>query len=425
MTKNKEIINSEHAMAHGLTDYVFPMEMHEILDRFVLLYPDQDYYQTLRRVIVDQDISSIFKLYNTELTRAGDFQRATLSEDLRSILRLYKSRADADLIKAIADEDFTAILNLLETTEMRGTKEDFRKALIENNIHALFSLIPKDEHGISELRKAVVEKNIWSIFRILPEHEEYRKSILLKDVRSIFRVLGYETDLRKATLNNNYWALFRLLDKHDRFKYSTRLKALMQKEYTFDTDFFSRGQIRSKMWLVEQINKNFKSLGTVYLCAGWYGTIASMLFESPTSVRDIVSIDQDPTCQKIATTINSDFNLDNKFHHIIGDIHNTNFDKVPHVLNYNLEDEVVKVKRPDTIINTSCEHIKNFAEWYNKIPAGRTVILQSNDYVDIQEHINCVQSNEEFADMAPMDNVVFEGSLRLDGYTRFMRIGVK
>ena len=36
---------------------------------------------------------------------------------------------------------------------------------------------------------------------------------------------------------------------------------------------------------------------------------------------------------------------------------------------------------PNTIINTSCEHIVNFDEWYRKIPAGKLVILQSNDYI--------------------------------------------
>ena len=43
---------------------------------------------------------------------------------------------------------------------------------------------------------------------------------------------------------------------------------------------------------------------------------------------------------------------------------------------------------PDTVINTSCEHIENFNEWYDKIPKGKIVILQTNNYFDF-EHVNC------------------------------------
>ena len=45
---------------------------------------------------------------------------------------------------------------------------------------------------------------------------------------------------------------------------------------------------------------------------------------------------------------------------------------------------------PDTIINTSCEHIENFDSWYAKLSTGKLVILQSNNYFDIPEHVNCV-----------------------------------
>ena len=38
---------------------------------------------------------------------------------------------------------------------------------------------------------------------------------------------------------------------------------------------------------------------------------------------------------------------------------------------------------PDTIINTSCEHIRNFNSWYNAIPQGKLLILQSNNFFKI------------------------------------------
>tara|TARA_B100001287_G_C22404640_1_gene399500 strand:- start:404 stop:658 length:255 start_codon:yes stop_codon:yes gene_type:complete len=80
---------------------------------------------------------------------------------------------------------------------------------------------------------------------------------------------------------------------------------------------------------------------------------------------------------------------------------------------------------PDTIINTSCEHIINFDEWYRKIPKGKLVILQSNNYVDVQEHVNCAKDIEMFSKSTPMTKTLFEGTLDLVTYRRFMKIGRK
>ena len=80
---------------------------------------------------------------------------------------------------------------------------------------------------------------------------------------------------------------------------------------------------------------------------------------------------------------------------------------------------------PDTIINTSCEHIENFDDWYAKIPDGKLVVLQSNNYYEVEEHVNCVGSIEEFAVKAPMDNILYSGELELPKYKRFMLIGYK
>ena len=80
---------------------------------------------------------------------------------------------------------------------------------------------------------------------------------------------------------------------------------------------------------------------------------------------------------------------------------------------------------PDTIINTSCEHIINFDEWYRKIPKGKLVILQSNNYVDVQEHVNCAKDIEMFSKSTPMTKTLFEGTLDLVTYRRFMKIGYR
>ena len=80
---------------------------------------------------------------------------------------------------------------------------------------------------------------------------------------------------------------------------------------------------------------------------------------------------------------------------------------------------------PDTIINTSCEHIPNFTEWYNKIPVGKLVVLQSNNYFEVDEHVNCSVDLEDFSRQTSMSSTLYEGELQLEKYTRFMKIGYK
>lgn len=405
------------------TDYTFPLAMHELLDRFEILYPTESYYQDLRRAYVDKDISSIFRIMEPK----EDFKRAVLSEDLRSILRLYPT-ADKDLFKAIADENFNSIFRLLESAELRGPKEDFRKAMLEHNITSLFNIVPKEEYGLEDLRKAVIHKNIHSVFRLLPEQEDYRNSILNKELRSIFRVLGYESDLRKLVLDDNWYSLFRLLEKHDVYQYSNVLKRLYMEKINFDPDFFSRGQIKSKLWLEEKASECLKSLGTVYLCAGWYATLGPMLFNSSLTVRNIRSFDVDPSVHAIADLVNKEQEQDSwRFKSFELDIMNLGYAKGFKAPFVNAKGKSVHylLDKADTVINTSCEHIADFSKWYKKIPRGRTVILQSNNFVDIEEHVNSHSTLEEFVASAPMRKTMYEGHLDLGEYQRFMKIGIK
>ena len=80
---------------------------------------------------------------------------------------------------------------------------------------------------------------------------------------------------------------------------------------------------------------------------------------------------------------------------------------------------------PNTIINTSCEHIENWDKWWNSIPDGKLCILQSNNYKELSEHINCVDNVDHFKSIAPMKNYLYEGDLNLGKYIRYMIIGIK
>ena len=192
------------------------------------------------------------------------------------------------------------------------------------------------------------------------------------------------------------------------------------------SDALSWGQLKSKRWLVDELEKIDLPLGTIFLCAGWYATLAAMLFQSKCSINKIRSFDIDENCATIAETVNRNYTKkDWRFKASTADIHNIEY-----------TDYTYKTKRfngtvceitdtAETVINTSCEHIEDFAEWYSKIPNQTIVVLQSNNYFEIEDHINCSKNILEFAKQTPMTDCLYSGVLELPKYTRFMRIGIK
>jgi len=194
------------------------------------------------------------------------------------------------------------------------------------------------------------------------------------------------------------------------------------------SDALSWGQLKSKRWLVTELESLDISLGTIFLCAGWYATLAAMLFQSKCNIDKIRSFDIDESCLQIADTINrNQVKEDWKFKSITQDIMDIDYNKhewqiwsnTNNRMNYPITDT------PNTIINTSCEHIENFEEWYAKIPSGKLVILQSNNFFEVDEHVNCVNDINEFKRMSPMNTVLYSGELQLPKYYRFMLIGYR
>jgi len=195
-------------------------------------------------------------------------------------------------------------------------------------------------------------------------------------------------------------------------------------QYEVDlSDCLSWGQIKSKQWLIDNLPDN---LGVVFICGGWYGTLAGMMFEQVSKKFKVIrSFDIDTNCAEIAESINKSWVKDGwKFKASTLDILEMEY-PATHVT-YRANSSLVELtENPDTIINTSCEHIEDFNKWYANIPNNTIVILQSNNFYDIKEHVNCVNNLKDFRNQTPMSTVLYEGDLDLEQYTRFMRIGYK
>lgn len=193
----------------------------------------------------------------------------------------------------------------------------------------------------------------------------------------------------------------------------------------FNKDCLSTGQLKSKEWLIDEVNTLGIDLGVVFICAGWYATLATMLFESNIKLEKIRSFDIDPLCESVAETFNKPWVKNNwKFKSCTANILELSYPTTYYVKK--TADNYIKlIDMPTTIINTSCEHIDNFQNWFNTIPNGTIVILQTNNYIDITEHVNCSTSLDEFSLSTPLTTVLFSGELELTNYTRYMRIGIK
>lgn len=296
-----------------------------------------------------------------------------------------------------------------------------------------FELLYPKKSKLADLRRAYNDKDLSSIFRLIEglkvtgESEDLRKAVIEQNLHSLFRLVDDE-DLRKFILEDNTWKLWPLLNRYADTQFTAAFKSFFVNDIKIWDDCFSRGQLQSKIWLVNELKKINPDLGTVFLCAGWYATLATMIFESGVKVDKIRSFDIDDSTVEIAEIFNKPWFVDQwRFKALVDDIMDINYTE--HNWQYwsksNNRMSRIITDNPDTIVNTSCEHIENFSEWYAKIPTGKLVILQSNNYYDVQEHVNCVSSIQEFQETAPMSEYLFTGELSLEKYTRFMLIGYR
>jgi hypothetical protein len=313
---------------------------------------------------------------------------------------LFPTTSISNLRRSYTDKDLSSIFKLLDN-------EELRKAVIEENLHSIFRLFENcklsNDIDLEDLRKAVIEKNLHSIFRISPNE-----------------------DLRKLVLEDNIWSLWKLLDSETTTQFVSSLKFLISNNVNFDFDCLSQGQLKSKIWLIEELKKLDLNLGTVFLCAGWYATLATMIFENNLRVEKIRSFDIDSSCVNIAERFNKPWVLqDWKFKASTKNIFDIDYTTDCYQVKKSDGSLEICKDSPDTVINTSCEHIDNFNIWYNSIPDNKLIILQTNNYFEIEDHVNCSSSIEEFEYLTPMSNCLYSGSLELPKYTRFMRIGYK
>ena len=182
-------------------------------------------------------------------------------------------------------------------------------------------------------------------------------------------------------------------------------------QYLLDKDAFSSGQVGSKIWLCEELEKLGWSSQLTYIYAGWYAITAFLLLSrGKFQVDKIRSLDIDPSCEAVADMINENWVWqDWKFKAFTQDCNN------------------YEGQYGDLIINTSTEHFTS-TEWFDRIPNGTRVILQGNN-MPHEDHIIHTTSLEEFSKQYPLSSYAYQGEKQFSypswSFTRYMIVGIK
>tara|TARA_B100000927_G_scaffold230034_1_gene189954 strand:- start:1125 stop:2105 length:981 start_codon:yes stop_codon:yes gene_type:complete len=205
-------------------------------------------------------------------------------------------------------------------------------------------------------------------------------------------------------------------------------------------DFLSRGQVKSKLWLVSELAKVVDGpIGNVVFYGGWYNFIAHMLF-AQFDVSKIWSLDLDQNVIEPSKRLYPNEVKEEKFTPITTDVNKIRWND-KNMLTYSAD---LEQKHKDAgkllpqdiydnsfidrgkihlVINTSCEHMDT--SWYENLPTGTFVLLHQNDYFSNEQHVNCCKDVEDVKKKYPMQSILYEGALDTHLYNRFMLIGVK
>ena len=174
-------------------------------------------------------------------------------------------------------------------------------------------------------------------------------------------------------------------------------------------DSFSPNQFKSKENLINHIKKlnilNSESEIVIFGC--WYGSILIPAFYN--KVKRITAIDIDDNVIGIAK--NRIFK---------------NYDKIDFIVNdaFVWANKSSRIKNTNLIINTSCEHMQPMKNLPILNNINSYFAFQSNNMFDIETHINCVNSIEEFKKQLPSKaKILIEDQIEEDRGIRFTLIG--
>ena len=192
-------------------------------------------------------------------------------------------------------------------------------------------------------------------------------------------------------------------------------------------DSLSVNQYASKDWLIEKLNeyphhyrqKTLDKKIEVSILGSWYGLLAYRMLEKfqLKKIGNIDCIDFDPKAKAVAKRLWKKIDSEN--------LHKGQLAYVKFI-----EQDIKDIKELNSpiVICTSCEHLDQgtIYDTISKLEPHTLVVLQSNNYSEIAEHINCVDTMENFVNqyVGKLRNMKFYEKDFVK-YKRFMIIGTK
>lgn len=183
-------------------------------------------------------------------------------------------------------------------------------------------------------------------------------------------------------------------------------------------DSFSHGQIHSKIWLCNELEKHIQPDARIAILGSWYNVLSFMLLtRNNITCQHICGVDIDTETKAIADKITSAWQIgkDKKIDNIVADANRFDY------ADFN------------TVINCSPEHMES-NDWFYNIPYSRLVCIQSSDVQlkddDVWKCVNPNKSLDHLVRKYPMSKYLYSGTKDIvytetDRYKRFMLIGIK
>ncbi len=188
----------------------------------------------------------------------------------------------------------------------------------------------------------------------------------------------------------------------------------------YPQDAFSKGQLVSKVWLLEQLQRSnaITSDQVIAILGCWVGSLVDFLITQYAPSR-VYGIDLDPVAVEMAEKFNQRHVQNHwKFKGVIADVSMLNTS----AMIIQTGGELIEAQ-PNIVINTSCEHMGT--EWFQSAESDQLIVMQTNNNPDYQGHINTSDSLSDMQSKYPLRKTVYAGELKTPVYTRFMQIGWK
>lgn len=174
-------------------------------------------------------------------------------------------------------------------------------------------------------------------------------------------------------------------------------------------DALSRNQIKSKLWLLENMQKRnwLKEDTKIVLVGGWVGILPLLISTLGYKIDTVVNVDLDPTVHAPAELLNgsSDF----AFRSLQEDIRSLD------IAHYVYKDYI--------IVDTIVEHFEDHGQWLKSLPRETKLVLQGNDMFGLEDHVNCHKDLDEFVASCDLPKIYYQGFKELQNCTRFMILG--